>query len=951
MQYVVGGTVTGALFAISALALVLTFKTSRVFNFAQGGEAFFIAYVYYELVVKAGVSPVLALPISVLGCGGLLGFFLWWVLFRHLTHAPQMVRLTATIGLQVAIVAGTVVIFGNHLILQQVGIVHGNSALLHVGGVGLNGNQLWTLGTGAVIAVAAAFALHRTHLGVLVRGVVDSPEISAGLGINPSLVSAGTWVIGTMMVGMVGILLVPVLGLDSGGYQTLIAASFAAAIVGRLTSLSVSFLAGLGLGILQSILIPVLPTNGILGTGLPLSLPFIVIIVTLVVWGWLGLAPKEAVTSSQMNSAPIPTLRGGPGNWDRYVGWAILIGMVFALPHLLSSFWLGLVAGSVALAVALVSWRVITGEAGVISLAQASLAAIGGSFAAKVAIDSNLPVGVAMLVGAVTAGAVGVVLGGLILPLGPLYTALATFAFGLFVDNMLLQNGVFDKYNAGLPISRPAIGPISTHSNVAFYFFVIVLFVLVAWLLRNLRDSTRGMILAAVRSKPGRAATIGVHVTSTRLFSFALASFVAGLGGAVYASFQGNALPDALTTPQGLIWFAVLMLSGMRSFGGSVAAGLSLVLIPEVLTRYTNATVENLLPLLFGLGAIHFAKQPAGAATLMRLRMRSWAVLLERLWGRVVGKTRMRRAEVAIPITAAAGSAGDGSSKATAGRGPALDEQLGLEWREAQPEPSRTAASDVLLHTRAVAVSFAGVRALTDVDFRVGYGQVLGLIGPNGAGKTTLLGVLSGVQKPDSGDVYFLGQGITHETPTSRAELGIARTFQVPALADDLTVQEHLLLARRLRQRCWDVWWDLLGARPRRTTPDELAAIDDLLQRLGIGGVASRYPMELPLGTQRLAEVAQSVMREPQLLLLDEPSAGLDSLETQAFAKVLESLRRETGMSIVLVEHDLQFVLGSCDQVVVLDFGKILAEGTPGEIRTNPAVLTAYFGEPVKAEG
>ena len=148
MEYWVGGTVTGALFAISALALVLTFKTSRVFNFAQGGEAFFIAYVYYELVEKAHMSPILAVPISVVGCGGLLGLFLWWSLFRHLTHAPQMVRLTATIGLQVAIVAATTVLFGNHEILQQVGIVHGNGAILHIGGVGLNGNQVgrWPAG-------------------------------------------------------------------------------------------------------------------------------------------------------------------------------------------------------------------------------------------------------------------------------------------------------------------------------------------------------------------------------------------------------------------------------------------------------------------------------------------------------------------------------------------------------------------------------------------------------------------------------------------------------------------------------------------------------------------------------------------------------------------------------------------------------------------------------------
>ena len=458
------------------------------------------------------------------------------------------------------------------------------------------------------------------------------------------------------------------------------------------------------------------------------------------------------------------------------------------------------------------------------------------------------------------------------------------------------------------------------------------------------------MMLAAIRSKPGRAATIGIRVTASRLLAFAIASFIAGLGGAVYASYQGNALPDSLTTPVGLVWFAVLMLSGIRSFGGAIFAGFGLVLIPEILTRYTNTTVNNLLPLLFGLGAIHFAKDPAGASTLMRRRMRSLALLVERAVrkqpvpaaGEAAEPEQVVAQPAAVELVTASNGSGVGSQNGDGGPVAGLD--------LAPPVDAGTSDNESILETDSVSVRFSGVRALSDVDFSVKAGQVLGLIGPNGAGKTTLLGVLSGIQKPEKGEVRFRGELITRASPAERADQGIARTFQVPALSEDLTVREHLVVAHRLRETTWNVWLDLIGKRRRRPTGPELDATQDLLFRLSLDEVADAYPSELPLGTQRLVEVAQSVMREPQVLLLDEPSAGLDTLETEAFGRVLESLRCETGMAIVLVEHDLQFVLGLSDQMIVLDFGTILATGTPTEIRANPEVLTAYFGAPVGAE-
>ena len=213
-------------------------------------------------------------------------------------------------------------------------------------------------------------------------------------------------------------------------------------------------------------------------------------VITLVLWGWLGLAPKEPITTAQTSEARVRLPGNGAGSWDRYVGWGVLIVLILVLPHIITSFWLGIVAGSVGLGIALVSWRVITGEAGVISLAQVSLAAIGGSVAAKIAINGHIPVSLAMLFGGIIAAAVGLILGAIVLPLGPLYAALATFGFGLFADNMLLQNDFFNKYSAGLAFGRPSIAGHSATSTTAFFFFVVILFAVIAWFLKNLRDST-----------------------------------------------------------------------------------------------------------------------------------------------------------------------------------------------------------------------------------------------------------------------------------------------------------------------------------------------------------------------------------------------------------------------------------------------------------------------------
>lgn len=238
-----------------------------------------------------------------------------------------------------------------------------------------------------------------------------------------------------------------------------------------------------------------------------------------------------------------------------------------------------------------------------------------------------------------------------------------------------------------------------------------------------------------------------------------------------------------------------------------------------------------------------------------------------------------------------------------------------------------------LLSTDHVVVRFGGLRALSDADIEVEAGTVTGLIGPNGAGKTTCFNVITGLQEPTSGRVRFDGIDITRKTPHQRARLGIARTFQKLEAFSSLSARENVLVAAEQRKA-----WDRSGFNPR-------AVADQLLDRVGIADLADYMVGTLPTGTARLVELARALATRPRVLLLDEPSSGLNDEETDAMASLLRALVAD-GLAVLLVEHDMSFVMGTCEPIYVLDYGVVIATGTPAEIQENAMVQAAYLGAP-----
>lgn len=251
------------------------------------------------------------------------------------------------------------------------------------------------------------------------------------------------------------------------------------------------------------------------------------------------------------------------------------------------------------------------------------------------------------------------------------------------------------------------------------------------------------------------------------------------------------------------------------------------------------------------------------------------------------------------------------------------------------------------LEARQVTMRFGGLVALSQVDLSIGAGQIVGLVGPNGAGKSTLFGVLSGLLKPTAGNVLMDGRDVTPTSPQHRARLGLARTFQHPELFASLTVREHLVIGYRVRHHKNRILTDLLSGRGLfiKKDPKEDARVDELLHELNLTSIQHSPVVGLPLGTTRLVEIGRALATDPKVLLMDEPSSGLDGAESDDLAATMRKVVADHGVSLLFVEHDVPMVLDLCDYVYVIDFGVKIAEGKPDDIRTNAAVRAAYLGE------
>jgi branched-chain amino acid transport system permease protein len=624
--YILAGLVLGGIYAISAASIVVTYVSAGVLNFAFGAIAFFIARFYYFLVVEQHwpIGPAALLAIVVLG--PLLGVALHFALFRFLTHATELTKVVATIGLSVTFPAASELIFGDKAILTSPGLAPAPVRVFHVAGVPVTLDQVIAYVCVLLVLVAGVWILRGTNTGLMVRATVDSEALTALSGISPNRVAVGVWAAGTFLAGLAGVLAAPILTVSSvSNYTILTASAFAAVVAARLRNLPIAVLVGLLMGVLGSVLQWLLPASSKLTGHVIASIPFFMVVVFLLYYSWRRTATGVNTGGTLDRAIRVsPDVAARPGDVARTARasgaastarW--LLGLVprntfvvvgAALPLLLSGYRVGLVAQGIAIAIVFLSFTLLTGEGGMIWLCQISFAGVGALTTAQIASVYHLPVLLGIVVGGLLAAAGGFVIGALTIRMGNLYVALATLTFGLLLSQIVFQADRFVQFGVGVDVPRPAF----LASDVNLTYFMLAVFVVIGTAIVAIRRSTTGLALAALRSSEIGARASGVNVFPMKIGISTLAAGIAGVGGGLYALHVGVALPDSFEAIVGLVWFAVLVTNGTRSNNAALAGGLLFVFLPEIFASYLPVAWGPLPTLLFGAGAVLLARNPEG---------------------------------------------------------------------------------------------------------------------------------------------------------------------------------------------------------------------------------------------------------------------------------------------------------------------------------------------------
>ncbi|MCX5193435.1 ATP-binding cassette domain-containing protein [Streptomyces sp. NBC_00249] len=930
LVFVLSGLVSGALYALLATGLVLSYSASGLFNFAHGATAYLCALTFYELHSGLGwpAVPAALLVVCVLAPG--LGWGLDRLMFRRLARVGESAQIVATIGLLVALPAAglwavellsdagaPVKPAENQFGLPGVGPSPARSWQL-ADGIGIDSDQLITWVVTAVVAVALWVLMRHTRLGLRLRAAVDNRTLTELRGISADRLSSVAWMISSGLAGLAGVLATPLLGLSAHDFTLFLFVSATAAVIGRFASVPLAFAGGLGLGVVQNLVAGYASfAEGI--TGFRTAVPF------LILFGGLLVLTRRARTAGVAAVEPVPADHLAGAAWGRRWGvWAAGAGLLcVAFYTVTTPFWTGLLAQGLAVSLVFLSFTVVTGLGAMVSLAQATFVT-GAALVAGLLMSRGWPFVAALAVGTCAAALLGALVALPALRLGGRSLALATLALAFLADQVLFQMRWLRGGDAGWPVPRPVAGPLDLSDDRALGVALVVLLALVSAGLSALRDSPSGRAMLAVRSAPAAAMASGVSVLRTKLLLFTLSAGLAGFGGVLYASYNTRITATDFTAMTGLVWLAVVVAAGVRRPQYAVVAGLVFAVAPRLMADYVTPSA-HLPVILFGLAGLALANDPDGYCAAVPLR---WARRRGRLTGDraghaartdgVTGGPTGRDTGAGVGAGVGAGAGAVASDVGAGGRGFPGAAVVGTGG--GVPGAGAASRSAPALELRGVSAGYDGGIVLHGVDLTVRQGEILAVLGPNGAGKSTACRVAAGLLPPAGGVVRVAGRDATRDGPVRRSRGGVLLAPEGRGIFPALTIEENLAL--------------YLGeARERAAVYDRFPR---LAERRSVAAGA------LSGGEQQMLALAPLLQRPPRVLIADEPSLGLAPRVVEVVYGLLTELR-DAGTALLLVEEKAAGILGVADTVAYLAQGRVAWCGPRAEVEAD-RLTEAYLG-------
>jgi sulfate-transporting ATPase len=888
IRFALLGFGVGALYALASQGLIVIYRGSGVLNFALGAIGMVGAYLEYELTQNHGWAFVPALVLGVLA-SALLGALVHLLIMRPLRQVSPIVRVIATLGVMVTIQAIAVLRYqANPRFVPSALPVH---VWKITGTIVITSDRVILLGIAALLTLGLWLLYRYTRFGLGTTAVAENQRAAASLGWSPDRIATINWTLGSALAGLSAILIVPIVTLQPQVLTNLVLAATAAALVAGFRSFPIAFVAGLVMGIAQTE-----ANRYITQPGVGDSIPFILIVVWMLFRG-------QALPLRDYLLQRLPTMGSGRPNWP---GIVFGVGLAVLLIGTTPAIWIDAFTVTFCVGIVLLSIVVLTGYAGQLSLAQFAIAGFGAYVAGRLMAANGLPFWLGVLVGVAAA-----------VPLGVLFAIPAVRARGINLAIVTLGLGsaleliLFDNQNLTGGVSGTIIKPpsllgldISAPSHPSRYgLFVVACFVVVALAVANVRRGRTGRRMIAVRTNERAAAALGIGVRGVKLYAFGLSAAIAALGGILIAFTS-----TAVTYPN------FTNFTSITDVGFAVVGGIGYLIGPVIGGTLSPGGVDQQILQSISGGLVKWIPLIGGVSIIVLILLNQNGIAKE-----AIAQISWVRAKLAkrVPLLAP-----------RARTKTVLPPFAGVE----KVAPQTLEATDIT-------VRFGGTTAVDGVSLTVRPGTIVGLIGPNGAGKTTFIDAVTGFTRPD-GQLRLDGQPINRWSPVRRARAGLGRSFQSLELFEDSTVFDNLRAAsdpRDARSYVRDLVYPVAPALPGEV----LSAIKEFRLEEDL----DRLVEDLSYGKRRLLAIARAVATRPGILLLDEPAAGLGDAESAELGHLVKRLASEWGMGILLVEHDMNFVMSVCDELVVLDFGRKISEGSPSQVRSDPAVIAAYLGE------